>query len=61
MTTTENSSTKFKVLIGILSALLIALAVYTITLYNDSKSTDLKETVFAFDLETAQQSKAWQV
>ncbi|MCW5518344.1 hypothetical protein J1N09_00740 [Aureitalea sp. L0-47] len=39
MTTTENSSTKFKVLIGILSALLIALAVYTFTLYKDSKST----------------------
>ncbi len=37
--TTENSSTKFKVLIGILSALLIALAVYTVTLYNDSKNT----------------------
>lgn len=37
--TTENNSTKFKVLIGILSALLIALAVYTVTLYNDSKNT----------------------
>ncbi|MCH2490071.1 MAG: hypothetical protein MK211_07975 [Flavobacteriales bacterium] len=36
---TENSSTKFKILIGVLSALLIALAVYTFTLYNDSKST----------------------
>ncbi|MBT8261379.1 MAG: hypothetical protein KJO05_01055 [Bacteroidia bacterium] len=37
--TAENNSTKFKVLIGILSALLIALAVYTVTLYNDSKNT----------------------
>ncbi|PKA82744.1 hypothetical protein ATE92_0881 [Ulvibacter sp. MAR_2010_11] len=36
---TENNSTKFKVLIGVLSALLIALAVYTVTLYNDSKNT----------------------
>ncbi|OAB80056.1 hypothetical protein [Cochleicola gelatinilyticus] len=36
---TENNSSKFKVLIGVLSLLLIALAVYTVTLYNDSKST----------------------
>ncbi|MBZ0327637.1 MAG: hypothetical protein K8F54_08550 [Altibacter sp.] len=36
---TENNSTKFKILIGVLSALLIALAVYTVTLYNDSKNT----------------------
>ncbi|QIE59594.1 hypothetical protein G5B37_08465 [Rasiella rasia] len=35
----ENNSAKFKVLIGVLSVLLIALAVYTVTLYNDSKST----------------------
>ena len=35
----ENNSTKFKILIGILSALLIGLAVYTVSLYNDSKST----------------------
>ncbi|NND62874.1 MAG: hypothetical protein HKN48_06730 [Flavobacteriaceae bacterium] len=35
----ENNSTKFKVLIGILSAMLIALAVYTVSLYNDSKNT----------------------
>lgn len=34
----ENSSTKFKVLIGLLSAMLIALAVYTVSLYNDSKN-----------------------
>ncbi|MDX1461577.1 MAG: hypothetical protein R3359_00865 [Marinirhabdus sp.] len=37
--TTENNSAKFKVLIGVLSVLLIALAVYTVVLYNDSKST----------------------
>lgn len=36
---TENNSSRFKVLIGVLSLLLIALAVYTVTLYNDSKST----------------------
>ncbi len=37
--TTENNSSKFKVLIGILSVLLIGLAAYTVTLYNDSKNT----------------------
>lgn len=37
--TTETNSNKFKILIGVLSALLIALAVYTFTLYNDSKDT----------------------
>ena len=37
--TTENNSAKFKVLIGVLSVLLISLAVYTVILYNDSKST----------------------
>jgi len=35
----ENNSTKFKVLIGVLTALLIALGVYTVSLYNDSKNT----------------------
>jgi len=35
----ENSNAKFKVLIGILTVLLIALGVYTVTLYNDSKNT----------------------
>ena len=39
--TTENNSTKFKVLIGILSLLLIALAVYTAKLYNDSKDNEM--------------------
>ena len=36
---TENNSTKFKILIGVLSALLIALAVYTVTLFNENKNT----------------------
>jgi len=36
---TENNSNKFKILVGILSLLLIVLAVYTVTLYNDSKDT----------------------
>ncbi len=35
----ENNSGKFKILIGVLSVLLIALAVYTVTLFNDNKAT----------------------
>ena len=35
----ENNSKKFKILIGVLSGLLIALAVYTVTLFNENKST----------------------
>ncbi len=35
----ENNSTKFKILIGVLTVLLIGLAVYTVSLYNDSKNT----------------------
>ena len=38
-TENENNSSKFKILIGVLSVLLIALAVYTVTLFNDNKST----------------------
>ncbi|WP_310991443.1 hypothetical protein [Aequorivita marina] len=38
-TENENNSGKFKILIGVLSILLIALAVYTVTLFNDSKNT----------------------
>lgn len=34
----EDNSGKFKILVGVLSLLLIALAVYTITLFNDSKA-----------------------
>ncbi len=34
----ENNSGKFKILVGVLSVLLIALAVYTVTLFNDNKS-----------------------
>lgn len=37
-TENENNSGKFKILVGVLSVLLIALAVYTITLFNDNKS-----------------------
>lgn len=37
--TSENNSAKFKVLVGVLSVLLIGLAVYTVILYNDSKDT----------------------
>jgi hypothetical protein len=35
----DNNSTKFKILIGVLTLLLIGLAVYTVSLYNDSKNT----------------------
>lgn len=35
----QSSATKFKVLIGILTALLIALGIYTVSLYSDSKNT----------------------
>lgn len=37
--TTESNTNKFKIIIGILSALLIVLAVYTVSLYNDNKAT----------------------
>ncbi|WP_181040022.1 hypothetical protein [Aureitalea marina] len=37
--TTESNTNKFKIIIGVLSALLIVLAIYTFTLYNDSKET----------------------
>ena len=36
---TENKNNIFKILVGVLSLLLIVLAVYTIKLYNDSKDT----------------------
>lgn len=35
----ENNSARYKVLIGVLTVLLIALGVYTVSLYNDSKNT----------------------
>ncbi len=38
MTGSENNSGKFKILVGVLTVLLIALVVYTITLYNDNKT-----------------------
>lgn len=37
-TENDNNSGKFKILVGVLSVLLIALAVYTVTLFNDNKS-----------------------
>ena len=36
---TEENNNKFKIIVGILSLLLIVLAVYTVTLYNDNKDT----------------------
>ena len=36
---TENSTTKFKVLLGVLAFLLIALGIYTVSLYNSSRET----------------------
>jgi len=35
----DNNSAKFKILIGVLTLLLVGLAVYTVSLYNDSKNT----------------------
>jgi len=49
--TTENNSTKFKVLIGVLSVLLIALAVYTVKLFNDSKDTETSLTAEKVKIE----------
>lgn len=53
--TTDNNSGKFKVLIGILTVLLIALAAYTFKLYNDSKDTvtglEEQKTVIEGELE----------
>ena len=36
---TEKNNNKFKIIVGILTLLLIVLAVYTVTLYNDNKDT----------------------
>jgi len=36
---TEESNNKFKIIVGILTLLLIVLAVYTVTLYNENKDT----------------------
>lgn len=51
----ESNSTKFKILIGVLTALLIALGVYTVSLYNDSKNTvaglEKQKTEIEADLE----------
>ena len=42
---TENSTSKFKVLVGVLAFMLIALGIYTVSLYNNSKekADDLTE------------------
>jgi len=37
--TNKPNNTVFKIIVGLLSAMLIALAVYTVSLYNDSKNT----------------------
>jgi len=39
MNTEENNNNSFKIIVGILTVLLIGLAVYTVTLYNDNKDT----------------------
>jgi len=36
---TEENNNKFKIIVGVLTLLLIVLAVYTVTLYNDNKDT----------------------
>lgn len=50
--TDNKNNTRFKVLIGLLSAMLIALAVYTVTLYNDSKNTVSTLEKQKMDIET---------
>lgn len=52
----ENNSTKFKILIGVLSVLLIGLAVYTVSLYNDSKNTVSGLEQQKLDIETELES-----
>jgi len=49
---TENNNTKFKVLLGILSVLLIVLSVYTFRLYNSSKNTESTLTSQKAEIET---------
>jgi len=54
MSTEENNNT-FKIIVGILTLLLIALAVYTVTLYNDNKDTitilETQKTDIEFELQ----------
>lgn len=49
---TENNNTKFKILLGILSVLLIVLSVYTFRLYNTSKNTETSLISQKADIET---------
>jgi len=51
MNTEENNSNKFKIIVGILTVLLIALGVYTFTLYNDSKEIETILTEEKNDIE----------
>lgn len=51
MNTEENNSNKFKIIVGILTILLIALGVYTFTLYNDSKEIETILTEEKNDIE----------
>lgn len=53
---TENSNTKFKVLIGVLSFLLVALAIYTVSLYNNSRETATTLTDDKVKIETELES-----
>jgi hypothetical protein len=48
----ENKNNVFKILVGVLSLLLIVLAVYTIKLYNDSKDTAIILQEQKADIET---------
>ena len=53
---TENSTTKFKVLIGVLAFLLIALGIYTVSLYNSSRETTNSLTEDKVKIETELES-----
>lgn len=53
---TENSTTKFKVLIGVLAFLLIALGIYTVSLYNSSRETNTTLTEDKVKIETELES-----
>ena len=53
---TENSTTKFKVLIGVLAFLLLALGIYTVSLYNSSRETTTTLTEDKVKIETELES-----
>lgn len=60
---TENNTTKFKVLIGVLSFLLIALGIYTVNLYNSSReaTTTLTEDKVKIEAELESLIKEYDV